>query len=208
MTKVNTILLPIYSAIFAGITGYIVNYAGVEQIFLTWQATGWGYYIAILEAGLHYENLYIFIGIWTIVGLGAAFKTSNYIKGALAPILGFLGAFILWNIITSFALGVLVTDRFIATMPMLQGLLIPGIMGIGAGTLAGFGLGYFRWYRATQRIVKIADPVIEFIPKCPNCGTKNHSNAVFCSICGTEIFKGMGEGALISEEQQTVTGLV
>ncbi|MHA1840198.1 MAG: hypothetical protein ACTSVM_00170 [Candidatus Ranarchaeia archaeon] len=209
MGKINTILLPLYSAIFAGIIAYIVNFSLVESIFAQYAGSSLAYQITLMEAPLRLDlSNTVFYASWIITGFGAAWKTKHHFKGLFAPVSGLLAAFILWVLLRSMNSGVLFVTQFTNDLPFFESILVPGALAVAAGGAVGFIVGRIRWVRTKEKVIRIEDPVIKFIDTCPNCKTKAHSNAVYCAICGTEIYKGLGEEAVIAEEQRTVATLI
>lgn len=211
MTKFNTALLPLYSSVFAGIVAYIVNFSVVETILQGYVAAGSiiSYQLTLMEAPLRFDlDLLIGLGAWAITGIMYGYHSKDAIKGLIAPLFGMIASALIWSGLLTLELQTDFITVINSRMPFFIEIAPFALAAAGLGGVLGLVVGRIRWRGRQKKAVVIPDPVIEFIPTCPNCKTKNHSNAVFCAVCGTEIYEGLGKDAMISEEQETVTGIV
>ena len=162
-----------------------------------------------MEAPLRIDlNIVVFYSVWILTGVIVAWRSKNPLKGAVGPAIGFITALLLWVFLRSWNLGTFFIDQLNADLLFLIDRLIPGGIAVAIGGILGFVIATWRFKKSQAQVITVDDPEIEFIDKCPKCGTVNHSTAVYCAACGTEIYQGLGKQAVIVEEQKTISTLI
>ena len=191
-----TPFLPILGAILAGALSYVLNYPLVQAIFELYAGTPWAYQLTLFRAALQTTDLLVFFGSWILMGIITGWRTKHPIKGIITPPLSFAAANILYLLLLYFNYNIPFDVVLSQEMPLISAALIPGLMAVAISAPIGGGVGYYRKLKVEAAEFKITEPIIEFIDKCPNCHRENHSNAIYCVQCGTEIYKGLAKEAI------------
>ena len=191
-----TPFLPILGAILTGAISYILNYPLVQSIFELYAGTPWAYQLTLFRAALQTTDLLVFFGSWILMGLITGWRTKHPIKGIIVPPLSFAAANILHILLLSVNYGIPLDVVLTQEISLMSAAIIPGLIALVISSRIGGGVGYYRKLKAEAGEFNIKDPIIEFIDKCPNCKRKNHSNAIYCVQCGTEIYIGHAKEAV------------